>query len=103
MRDLDNADDASTRSAIRSPEFWLLLVAAMAPGFGVTGWITIPGTVAGLLVSSLPKYGPLYPRAKAVGATAAFWATMMASVLLASIVSVAIYGLGCATWWLWGL
>ena len=92
-----------TRSAIRSPEFWLLFAAAMAAGFGLSGWISIPATIAGLLISSLPKYLPLCPRAKAVGAVAEFWATVLASILNATIVGIAAFLLGRATWWLWGL
>ena len=92
-----------TRSAIRSPEFWLLFAAAMAAGFGLSGWISIPATIAGLLISSLPKYLPLYPRAKAVGAVAEFWATVLASTLNATIVGIAVFLLGRATRWLWGL
>ena len=87
-----------TRSAIRSPEFWLLFAAAMAAGFGLSGWISIPATIAGLLISSLPKYLPLYPRAKPVGAVAEFWATVLASILNAPIVGIAIFLLGRATW-----
>ena len=38
---------AGPRSAIRSPQFWLLFVAAMTAGFGVSGWISVPATIAG--------------------------------------------------------
>ncbi len=95
--------DPSFLAALKSAEFWLLLVAAMCAGFGVSGTITIPATTAGLLVSSLPKYGPLYPRAKAAGADAAFWATVLASILIAAAASIAAHLLGRLTWWLWGL
>ena len=103
MTDPDDAPDSGPGSAIRSPEFWLLFVAAMAAGFGVSGWISVPATIAGLLISSLPKYLPLYPRTKAVGAVAEFWATVLASILNATIVGIAVFLLGRATWWLWGL
>ena len=93
----------SSPSAIRSPEFWLLFVAAIAAGFGVAGWISVPATITGLLISSLPKYLPLYPRAKAIGAVAAFWVTVLASVLNAATVGFTTFLLGRATWWLWGL
>ena len=92
-----------TRSAIRSPEFWLLFAAAMAAGFGLSGWISIPATIAGLLISSLPKYLPLYPHAKAVGAAATFWVAVFASILNATVVGFAAFLLGRAAWWLWGL
>ena len=94
---------AGPRSAIRSPQFWLLFVAAMTAGFGVSGWISVPATIAGLLISSLPKYLPLYPRAKAVGAETAFWMTVLASIMNATTVGFAAFLLGRATWWLWGL
>ena len=50
----DHVPPFGARSALRSPEFWLLFVAAMAAGFGLSGWVTIPVTIAGLLISSLP-------------------------------------------------
>ena len=103
MRDPDCADASEPRSAIRSPEFWLLFVAALPAGFGVSGWVTIPATMAGLLVSSLPKYVALCPRAIAVGAEVAFWATVLASILSAGVAGVAAHVLGCLTWWMWGL
>ena len=99
----DHVPPFSARSALRSPEFWLLFVAAMAAGFGLSGWVTIPVTIAGLLISSLPKYLPLYPRAKTAGAVAEFWATVLASILNAQIVGIAVFLLGRATWWLWRL
>lgn len=95
--------DPSLLTALKSAEFWLLLVAAMCAGFGVSGTITIPATMAGLLMSSLPKYGPLYPRANAVGADAAFWATVLASILIAAAASIAAHVLGRLTWWFWSL
>jgi hypothetical protein len=103
MKDLERLEADNSRCAIRSPEFWLLFVAALAAGFGVSGWITIPATMAGLLISSLPKYVEIYPRARAVDASVAFWATVLASILTSAIASVATYALGRATWWLWGL
>lgn len=103
MSDPDRAEGIDRRSAIRSPEFWLLFVAAMSAGFGVSGWVTIPATAAGLLISSLPKYVALYPRAIAVGAEMAFWATVLASILNAAVAGIATHVLGRLTWWLWGL
>ena len=102
MTNPDDDPQSDSGSAIRSPEFWLLFVAAMAAGFGVSGWISVPATIAGLLISSLPKYLPLYPRTKAVGAEAAFWTTVLASILNATTAGFAAYLLGRATWWLWG-
>lgn len=90
-------------AALKAAEFWLLLVAAIAAGCGVSATITIPATMAGLLISSLPKYGALYPRAKAAGATAAFWMTIATSIALAAVTSIAAHAAGLMTWWLWGL
>jgi hypothetical protein len=89
--------------ALRAAEFWLLLVTAIAAGCGVSAQITIPATIAGLLISSLPKYVPLRARAKAVGAERMFWATVLSSILIATVASIATFVLGRATWWLWGL
>ena len=99
----DDVPPFGSRSAIRSSEFWLLFAAAMAAGFGLSGWVTIPATIAGMLISSLPKYIAIYARAKAVGAVAEFWATVAASVLNAAVIGIAAFVLGRATWWLWGL
>ena len=103
MTDPDDDPQSGFGSAFRSPEFWLLFVAAMAAGFGMSGWICVPVTIARLLISSLPKYLPLYPRAKAAGAEAAFWATVLASVLIATTVGIAAFLLGKATGRLWAL
>ena len=81
----------------------MLFAAAIAAGFGLSGRISILTTIAGLLISSLPKCLPLYPRAKAVGAVAAFWTTVLASVLNPTTVGFATCLLGLATWWLWSL
>jgi hypothetical protein len=89
--------------ALRAAEFWLMFVAAMAAGFGVSAAITVPATMAGLLNSSLPKYIPLHARAKAVGADAAFWATILASIMIAAVAAIAAHVLGRLTWWFWGL
>lgn len=91
------------RAALCSAEYWLLLVAALAAGFGVTSLITVPTVMAGLLISSLPKYAPLYPRAKAVGAMRVFWLTVIVSILNATLAASAAHILGRLTWWLWGL
>lgn len=98
-------DDVSStpRSALCAAEFWLLLVVALSAGFGMSAWITIPACMAGLLISSLPKYVPLYARAKAVGAEITFWATLLGSIATAAAASIAAHLLGRLTWWLWGL
>lgn len=50
----------------REPEFWLLLVATLGATFGLSVWIVVTLTVAGLSISSLPKYIALWPRAHQV-------------------------------------
>ena len=103
MTDPDDDPQSGSGSAFRSPEFWLLFVAAMAAGFGMSGWTSVPATIAGPLISGLPNYLPYYARAKAVGAVAAFWATVLASIMNATTVGFAAFLLGRASWWLWGL
>jgi hypothetical protein len=90
------------RDLLRS-EFWLLLVGAACAGFGLSGWIVVPAVMAGLLISSLPKYGPLYPRAQEVGAEVPFWITVLSSVAIALAAATAAFAAGRFTWWLWGV
>lgn len=99
----DDDQPATFVRALRAAEFWLLLIAAMAAGFGVSATITVPATMAGLLIASLPKYVPLHARAKAVGAESKFWATILSSILIAAVTSIATHILGRTIWWLWGL
>ena len=54
--------------ALRTPEFWLLLVTATGSMAGVRWRVIVPLTVAGLSISSLSKYIELWPRARDVGA-----------------------------------
>ncbi|HZO53723.1 MAG TPA: hypothetical protein VFB63_13495 [Bryobacteraceae bacterium] len=41
------------------------MAAALVSMFGVVWWIVVPLTLAGLSVSSLPKYIELWPRGEA--------------------------------------
>jgi hypothetical protein len=66
MRD---ADERLT-SALRAPEFWLLVAASLAAAGGVPWWIVLPLTLAGLSVTSLPKYVELWPRVRRARANA---------------------------------
>lgn len=59
--------------AFRRAEFWLLLATAACGAYGVSGWIVVPLTTAGLSISSLPKYVRMWPRAQRVGAQAVWW------------------------------
>jgi hypothetical protein len=60
-------------------------------------WITIPATTAGLLLSNLPKFVPLYPRARVADALTAFWLTIVASILNALLAAIAARVLGRLT------
>ena len=102
MTDPD-ATPTTFRDALRASEFWMLLITALSAGFGLSAAITIPACMAGLLISSLPKYAALHEPAKAAGASATFWATILASILIAAAASIAAHVLGRLTWWLWGL
>ena len=66
MEDDDNKP-MTVRRALRMPESWLLFVASIAACFGVAWWVVVPLAVAGLSISSLPKYVELWPRVRAVG------------------------------------
>jgi hypothetical protein len=53
---LDGDDRPLTvRRALRSPEFYLLLVGCVAAVAGIGVWIVVPMLVAGLSISPLPK------------------------------------------------
>jgi hypothetical protein len=68
---------------------------------GVTGWIVIPLTLAGLSISSLPKYIELWPRAERVGAEAEWWKTVGLSFFNSLAAAVAAFVLGNLVRWLW--
>ena len=85
----------------REPEFWLLLVAALGATLGLSVWIVVPLTVAGLLISSLPKYIALWPRAHQVGAEAEWWRTVLLSMLNNLAAACGAFLLGNISRWLW--
>ena len=87
--------------ALRTPEFWLLLVAATCSMSGVRWWVVVPLTVTGLTISSLPKYIELWPRARDVGAVWAWWATVGLSALNSLAAAVGCVLLGHLTRWIW--
>ena len=68
---------------------------------GVTGWIVIPLAVAGLSISSLPKYIELWPRAAGVGAQSEWWKTVALSTFNSLAAAVAAFVLGKVVRWLW--
>jgi hypothetical protein len=66
MRDADQP--LTFRQVLRAPEFWLLVVASLAAAGGVQWWVVLPLTLAGLSITSLPKYVAFWPRARLAGA-----------------------------------
>ena len=89
------------RRALRSPEYWLLVVTTLAATFGVPWWIAVPLAVAGLSISSLPQYVELWPRVQAVGAEWEGWKTVALSMFSNIAVSCAAFVLGALCRWLW--
>jgi hypothetical protein len=88
-------------TALRSAEFWLLLVAVVLSAFQQHWWVIVPLTVAGLAISSLPKYLTLWPRAEAVGAQHAWWLTVALSLLNSLAATCGCLLLGRVLAWLW--
>jgi hypothetical protein len=86
---------------LRSPEFWLLAVSAAVAAAGLDAATTIPFSLAGLTLSSMPKYIALWPRARAAGATGVWWSTVALSMLNNLAASCAAFLLGLAIRWLW--
>ena len=79
----------------------MLLAAAFVSMVGVTGWIVIPLALAGLSISSLPKYIELWPRAAGVGAQSEWRKTMALSTFNSLAAAVGAFVLGNLTRWLW--
>jgi hypothetical protein len=87
--------------ALRSPEFWLLMAASLTAAGGVSGWIVVPLTLAGLSISSVPKYLALWPRARRAGAGREWWLTVGLSMFNNLATSCAAFLLGIAIRWSW--
>lgn len=94
-------DNNDKPSFWRAPEFWLLLAASFVSMLGVAWWVVVPLTLAGLLVSSLPKYIELWPRAARVGAHAEWWKTVALSTFNSLAAAVAAFVLGKFSGWIW--
>src|SRR5262245_62770237 len=73
-------DVLTFRRALRSSEYWLLVVTTLSAAFGVPWWIAMPLAIAGLSISSLPKYVEMWPRVRAVGAEWEGWKTVALSM-----------------------
>ena len=87
--------------ALRASEFWLLLVSAVAAVLGLPWWVVVPLTVAGLSISSLPKYIELWPRAVEANVQGEWWRTVGLSLLNTLGASVAAFMMGLAIRWVW--
>jgi hypothetical protein len=98
---LDGKERLTFLRALRSPEYWLLVVGCVAAAAGVSAWITVPLLVVGLSISSLPKYIALWPRAERVGAEGAWWQTVMLSMVNNLAASCGVFVLGILCRWLW--
>ena len=101
MRDKDHAKPFTLRRALRAPEFWLLVAASLAAAGGVRWWIMVPLTLAGLSLSSLPKYMELRPLARDIGAHSTWWSTVALSLFNSLAASCAAYLLGVLIRWFW--
>jgi hypothetical protein len=64
-------------------------------------WVVVPLLVAGLSISSLPKYIALWPRAQRAGAERVWWQTVMLSVLNNVAAAGGAFLLGIVTRWVW--
>ena len=91
----------TVRRARREPEFWLLLVTVLACVASLRWWIALPLAVAGLSISSLPKYVALWPRARDVGAEAEWWKTIGLSTLNCLGASTGAHVTGRVIGWVW--
>jgi hypothetical protein len=87
--------------ALRSAEYWLLVIAAIAAVAGLAWWIVLPLTVAGLSISSLPKYLESYGRARAAGVEREWWIAVALSSFNSLGAATGAYLLGVAIRWLW--
>jgi hypothetical protein len=97
----DDDKPMTFRRALRMPEYWLLVITALAGCLGVAWWIAVPLATAGLSISSLPKYAELWPRVRAVGAEWEGWKTVALSMFNNIAGSCAAFVLGVLSRWLW--
>ena len=89
------------RRALRTPEFWLLVVASLAAAGGVPWWGVVPLTLAGLSIASLPKYAALWPRVRRAGAEREWLLTVSLSMLNNLATACAVFLLGIVIRWIW--
>ena len=100
-RQVNEEEQETLRRWWRAPEYWLLVAAMLVSMLGVAWWIVVPLTLAGLSVSSLPKYIGLWPRAERAGAQAEWWKTVGLSTFNSFAAAVAAFLFGNVLRWLW--
>lgn len=98
---MDENKPFTFRSALRAPEYWLIMVAAATPAAGGTWWLVVPLTVAGLSISTLPKYLTLWPRARSAGAQHVWWQTVALSTFNNLAAACGAFLLGVLIRWFW--
>jgi hypothetical protein len=98
---LDKGEPLTLWRALRAPEFWLLAVTGCAGAAGLAWWVVLPLAVAGLSMSSLPKYVALWPRARAAGAAGEWWKTVGLSMLNNAGAAAGCFVLGVVARWVW--
>jgi hypothetical protein len=87
--------------ALRAPEFWLLLVGCIAAAAGVGAMVVVPLIVAGLTISSLPKYMTLWPCGKRAVVEGPWWRTVALSMLNTLAVGCVDFVPGTVARWQW--
>jgi hypothetical protein len=86
--------------ALRSSEYWLLLVGCISAVAGIGVWVVVPLLVAGLSISALPKYLALWPKARRVGAEREWWQTVILSIFNCLAASYGAFMLGTVARWI---
>ena len=87
--------------ALRSPEYWLLLVGCLAAGAGVGAMLVVPLLVAGLSISSLPKHIASWPRARRADAEREWCQTVVSSIFNNLATACVTFLLGIVARWQW--
>ena len=87
--------------ALRSPEYWLLLVGCLAAGAGVGAMVVVPLLVAGLSISSLPTYIAFWSRVRRADAERARWETVASSIFDNLATACVTFLLGTVARWQW--
>ena len=87
--------------AVRSAEFWLVLVGSFGAMAGLSAWTVVPAVATGLMIASLPTYMALWPLAGETGHERAWWMTVAVSGFNCLAAACATYVAGVMTRWLW--